>query len=96
MARLIRWRASVILVYRYTPRFHKDAPIIAVLQSVVEYYPINGFKKLLNGLRRRGHPWNHKRIHRIYCQMNWNNRCKVKQRLPSRYSEPLTIFNSLK
>ena len=66
------------------------------LQSAVEHCSIYEFFKLLNALRRQDHPWNHKKIHRIYCQMNWNKRCNIKKHLPSRYPEPLKIFNSLK
>ena len=57
-------------VYKYTPRSQKDAPIMVALQNTVECDPIYKFFKLLNELRRQRHPWNHKKIHRIYCQMN--------------------------
>ena len=92
----VRFRASVILFIDIS-QFFKGMRLLwlhyTVPLSVILMY---GFFKLLNGLRRQGYPWNHKRIHRIYCQMNWNKKCKVKPRLPNRYPEPLKILNSLK
>lgn len=51
---------------------------------MAERYPRYGFLKLFQVLRRQGYPWNHKRIHRIYCLLKLNFRRKDKQRLPVR------------
>ncbi|GAL42916.1 putative transposase, partial [Citrobacter freundii ATCC 8090 = MTCC 1658 = NBRC 12681] len=56
---------------------------------MAERYPRYGFPKLFQVLRRQGHPWNHKRIHRIYCLLKLNFRRKGKQRLPVRNPSPL-------
>ncbi len=62
---------------------------------MVERYPRYGFPKLFQVLRRQGHPWNHKRIHRIYCLLKLNFRRKGKQRLPVRNPLPLATPEAL-
>jgi putative transposase len=46
-------------------------------------------------IRRRGYPWNHKRVYRIYCALNLNIRRRSKKRLPSRNPEPLSVPESI-
>ena len=76
-------------LYRYQPDRARDEPVIAALQAAVERYPAYGFSKLFKILRRWGHPWNHKRVYRLYCLLNLNKRRRGKKRLPSRHPEPL-------
>lgn len=76
-------------VYHYRPDDSRDEPVIQALLALVERYPRYGFRKLFVILRREGHCWNHKRVHRVYCQLNLNMRRKGKRRLPSRHPEPL-------
>jgi len=78
-------------VYRYRPDCTKDDPVIAVLLELTDHYPRYGFGKLFPILRRRGHRWNHKRVHRIYCELNLNLRRRGKKRLPSRNPAPLSV-----
>ncbi len=78
-------------VYRYQPDTKKDEPVIQALQKAVERYPAYGFSKLFKILRRWGHPWNHKRIYRLYCELNLNKRRRGKKRLPTRSPEPLAV-----
>lgn len=78
-------------VYRYKPDPHRDDDVIAKLQEAVERYPAYGFSKLFKILKRWGHSWNHKRVHRIYCKLNLNKRRRGKKRLPSRHPEPLAV-----
>ena len=42
-------------------------------------------------LRRQGHPWNHKRVYRVYCLLKLNKRRRGRKRLPSRHPEPLAV-----
>ncbi|MEJ1471472.1 MAG: IS3 family transposase [Candidatus Sedimenticola sp. (ex Thyasira tokunagai)] len=82
-------------VYRYCPNTSKDEPVIAALQEMAERYPAYGFSKLFKILRRHGHPWNHKRIYRVYCLLKLNMRRKGKRRLPNRHPEPLVVPESM-
>lgn len=65
--------------------------VIAKLQEAVERYPAYGFSKLFKILRRWGNHWNHKRVYRVYCELNLNKRRRGKKRLPARNPEPLTV-----
>lgn len=65
--------------------------MIAALQDATERYPAYGFSKLFKVLRRWGHGWNHKRVHRVYCALNLNRRRRGRKRLPTRYPEPLVV-----
>lgn len=65
--------------------------MIEAIQAIVEDSPGWGFPKIFKTLRRKGHPWNHKRVHRIYCELRLNKRRKGKRRLPTRSPEPLAV-----
>ena len=78
-------------VYRYKLDPHRDDAVIAKLQEAVERYPAYGFSKLFKMLRRWGHPWNHKRVYRLYCELKLNKRRRGKKRLPTRSPEPLAV-----
>ena len=78
-------------VYRYKPDPHRDDAVIAKLQESVERYPAYGFSKLFKVLRRCGHPWNQKRVYRLYCELKLNKRRPGKKRLASRSPEPLAV-----
>ena len=82
-------------VYRYQPDLTKDDPIIEVLLDLAEKHLRYGFGKMFPIIRRRGYPWNHKRVYRIYCALNLNLRRKGKKRLPSRNPEPLSVPESI-
>lgn len=78
-------------VYRYEPDPCRDNEVIARLQEAVERYPAYGFGKLFKILCRWGCRWNHKRVYRLYCELNLNKRRRGKKRLPSRNPEPLAV-----
>ncbi len=71
-------------VYRYQPNTERDDEVLAGIQKVIENYPAYGFSKVFKILRRWGHPWNHKRVHRLYCLLNLNKRRRGKKRLAKR------------
>ncbi|WP_371826049.1 IS3 family transposase [Photobacterium sp. GJ3] len=78
-------------VYRYQPDTNRNDHVILKLQEAVEQYPAYGFSKLFKILRRWGHQWNHKRVYRLYCDLNLNKRQRGKKRLPTRCPEPLSV-----
>jgi putative transposase len=78
-------------VYYYKPDVSKDDAVIAEVQAITERYPAYGFSKVFTKVKRAGHPWNHKRVYRVYCALNLNLRRKGKKRLPSRNPEPLAV-----
>jgi putative transposase len=78
-------------VARYRPRPDRDEEVIAVLLELSETYPERGFSKLYKIIRRRGLPWNHKRVWRVYCDLKLNLRRKGKKRLPKREPQPLAV-----
>lgn len=82
-------------VFRYLPDTRRDEAVIQVLTEAAERYPRYGFKKLFQVLRRQGHVWNHKRVHRIYCLLKLNFRRKGKQRQPVRNPAPLATPEAL-
>ena len=82
-------------VARYERQPDRDDEVIAVLQELVERYPDRGFGKLFKVLRRRGHRWNHKRVHRVYIALGLNLRRKGKRRLPARFPEPLAVGSAM-
>lgn len=71
----------------YAPVAHwtvRDAQIVAALARLVEGRPNRGFWKCYKILRRKGYRWNHKRVYRVYKQMNLHLRRRAKRRLPKR------------
>ncbi len=67
----------------------RDAPVIDALNALVDKHPRWGFWKYFYALRFAGHPWNHKRVWRIYCAMKLNQKRRAKRRLPERLKTPL-------
>jgi putative transposase len=63
--------------------------VIDVLHALVERHPRHGFWKCFRRIRRRGLVWNHKRVHRVYCDLRLNLPRRTKRRLPQRLRQPL-------
>ena len=67
----------------------QDAPVIAALTAVVADNGRWGFWKCFDRMRLQGHPWNHKRVHRVYCALRLNLPRRTKRRVPQRLRCPL-------
>ena len=76
--------------YRYEPKLKKDDEMIKrLLQEKARQYPRYGFKKIFGLLRQEGLAFNHKRAHRIYCELKLNLKRKPKKRLAPRTKQTL-------
>ena len=48
----------------------------------------DGFWKIFQRLRHDGKPWNHKKVYRVYKQMHYEKRSKLKKKTPCTRQEP--------
>lgn len=53
-------------VYYYQPKRENDEIIVQAINQLHERYPFIGFWQIFHRLRQQGHPWNHKRVLRVY------------------------------
>lgn len=72
-----------------------DAPIIAALTALIAQEGRWGFWKCRNRLRALGHPWNHKRVYRVYCALKLNHVRRTKKRVLTRERIPLEAVPQL-
>ena len=71
------------ICYRYTPKLKDENEVIAdLLNGLTDARKTWGFGLCFLHLRNvKGHPWNHKRVYRIYCELKLNLRIKPRKRL---------------
>ncbi len=67
----------------------RDGAVIEALRVVIEQHGRWGFWKCFDRLRLDGRPWNHKRVHRVYCALRLNLPRRTKRRVPTRLRQPL-------
>ena len=70
-------------------RLMRDTDVVTALNDVVARHTRWGFWKCFYRLRRAGHGWNHKRVHRVYCALRLNLPRRTKRRVPARIRQPL-------
>ena len=63
--------------FRYQAKKPDDEKIIELLTEIAERKPRWGFKKMNSYLKNQGYAWNHKKVYRVYCEMNLNLRKKT-------------------
>ena len=63
--------------------------MIAALTTLVDQHSRWGFWLCYDRLRALGHPWNWKRVYRVYCALRLNLKRRGKKRLPNRPRVPL-------
>ena len=69
--------------YRYSPKLKDENEEIAdLLTGLTDARKTWGFGLCFLHLRNvKGHPWNHKRVYRIYCQLELNLRIRPRKRV---------------
>ena len=77
--------------YRYQAKKTDEQPIVIELRQLAQSQPRWGCRKMSDYLRNQGHPWNHKRIRRIYRDLSLNLHRKPKKRLAARTALALEV-----
>ncbi|HWA35812.1 MAG TPA: IS3 family transposase [Cyclobacteriaceae bacterium] len=78
----------------YRPKLdnrERDGAVMDGINEVIGKHGRWGFWKCFLWLRRRGKPWNHKRVLRVYRAMKLNLPRRAKRRLPTRLGQPLEV-----
>jgi putative transposase len=78
-------------VFRYEAQSTDDHELAQELLRLAEHQPRWGCGKMVDYLRNQGHNWNHKRIRRVYRELQLNLRRKPKKRLPARTARALAV-----
>lgn len=73
----------------------RDAAVIDALNGVVQKHGRWGFWKCYNRLRLDGYRWNHKHVHRVYCNMGLNIPNRTIKRLKDRAPQPLDLAHEV-
>ncbi len=84
--------------YRYSPKLKDENEVIAdLLTGLTDARKTWGFGLCFLHLRNvKGHAWNHKRVYRIYCELELNLRIKPRKRLKREKPDgKLPIFNGV-
>ena len=64
-----------------------DSDVEAAIREAVQFG--EGFWKIFKILRRQGYPWNHKKVYRVYKNLHFEKRSRLRKRLPARVKNSL-------
>ena len=76
----------------YRPKVNwleRDKEVIDALNAIIAKRARWGFWKCFDRMRLDGLPYNHKKVHRVYCDMKLNMPRRTKKRLVTRPAQPL-------
>lgn len=68
-----------------------DAEVIDAINTELKKSLQAGFWKILGRMQRKGLPFNHKRVYRVYKAMGLNKPRRIKRTLPKRVARPLEV-----
>lgn len=77
--------------FRYRSRRSPDDEVVNRLLKLAAWKPRWGFGLMYDWLRTKGFDWNHKRVRRVYRELELNMRIKPRRRLPKRDPVPLAV-----
>ncbi|MBL4919453.1 IS3 family transposase [Szabonella alba] len=79
--------------FRYSPKRDAENEFIAdLLEGLTKAHRTWGFGLCFLHMRNvQGHPWNHKRVHRIYCELELNLRIKPRRRIKRDKPDALSV-----
>ena len=83
--------------YRYSPLLgDENEEIVDLLVGLTEAWKTWGFGLCFIDLRNvQGHPWNHKRVYRIYRELELNLRIKPRKRLKRDKPDAQAVLDAL-
>lgn len=70
-------------------RLARDREVVDAINEVIAKRPRWGFWKCFDRIRLDGYRFNHKRVHRVYCEMRLNMKRRTKKRILTRPAQPL-------
>ena len=76
---------------QYQAKSKDDTELQTALAALTTRHAAIGFWQCCYRLWNRGYWWNHKRIYRVYTDMNLNIRRRAKKRLLERVKQPLSV-----
>lgn len=77
--------------YQYQNKPKDDREVQEALTALTTKHPAIGYWQCCYRLWNKDYSWNHKKIYRVYTDMNLNIRRKAKKRLPERVKQPLSV-----
>jgi putative transposase len=78
-----------VLYLRKLNWLERDKEVIDALNAIIAKRARWGFWKCYERMRLDGLPYNHKKVHRVYCDMKLNMPRRTKKRLVTRPAQPL-------
>lgn len=76
-------------------RLERDREVIDAINAVIAKRSRWGFWKCFDRIRLDGHSFNHKRVHRVYCEMKLNMKRRTKKRIMTRPAQPLDYVQAI-
>lgn len=77
--------------YYRPPQGCDDSAVIDAINEIIARHSRWGFWLTFKTIRRKGFTWNHKRVYRVYCNLNLNQKRRAKKRIPPRVRQPLYV-----